>query len=415
MLENLSNIILKEIKELLRDPKILIGMILVPSLTLPVMGFFMNIAVSSTEESLKNISVLIVDFDQGPVAQNFASFLDSVPGVKAIKLNVSNIQEAVDYMLQTNNTNLIVIPPDFSNQILNGNYASLETYTVFQGKGIAEQASSSVIVSLIDAFKKSLVPDPFQINQQTVIKGKIVHVSPGVIFSSQMAQFMGIPIGMTMLIMFSMQIAATSIASEKEEKTLEMLLTMPIDRLTILTGKLTSSILIAIAGSIAYILGANYYMSSFMFGLPLEGVDLSELGLTPTPFGYFLIGISLFVSMLSALALAATISIFAEDVRSAQTLIGYLYMPILIPMILLMFTDLSVLPLPVRIVLLAIPYTHPILSAKVVTIGDYLTIIGGIAYVTVFTIVLLYIAAKVFSTEKILTAKIQLRKIRRKT
>jgi len=40
--------------------------------------------------------------------------------------------------------------------------------------------------------------------------------------------------------------------------------------------------------------------------------------------------------------------------------------------------------------------------------GDYLTPILGIGYVTIFTLVILYIAAKLFATEKILTAKIRI-------
>ena len=40
------------------------------------------------------------------------------------------------------------------------------------------------------------------------------------------------------MLTYSMQIAATSVAMEKEEKTLETLLTVPVDRFAILMGKL---------------------------------------------------------------------------------------------------------------------------------------------------------------------------------
>ena len=83
-----------------------------------------------------------------------------------------------------------------------------------------------------------------------------------------------------------MQIAATSVASEKEEKTLETLLSLPISRFTILFGKLAGSTIVAAVGAIAIIIGFNYYMGSFMvmgdMGVP---VDLAAIGLAPTPLG----------------------------------------------------------------------------------------------------------------------------------
>ena len=83
-------------------------------------------------------------------------------------------------------------------------------------------------------------------------------------------------------------------------------------------------------------------------------------------------------------------------------------------MFIAMFTDFNALPLAAKAVLLAIPYTHPMLAAQTTLTGDYLTAALGIVYVTLFTVVLLYIAAKLFATEKILTAKLRLRGLRRR-
>ncbi|NWG11378.1 hypothetical protein HXY33_06510 [Candidatus Bathyarchaeota archaeon] len=46
--------------------------------------------------------------------------------------------------------------------------------------------------------------------------------------------------------------------------------------------------------------------------------------------------------------------------------------------------------------------------------GDYLTPILGIAYVSVFTIILMYAASRLFATEKILTAKLKFRGLRKR-
>jgi len=224
-----------------------------------------------------------------------------------------------------------------------------------------------------------------------------------------MSQYIGMPLGVIMLIVVAMQIAATAVASEKEEKTLETMLTVPISRFTILVGKLAGSVIVAAVGAIAYMAGFTYYMGSFTAAFPSQaGVDLASLGLTLTVPAYLVLGASLFVSLLSALALAIAISSFAEDVRSAQTMVGYLYVMLFVPMIFLAYADINALPLALQLALFAIPFTHPMLAARAAFTEEYTMAVFGIVYVSVFTVVVLYIAAQIFTTEKILTMRLRL-------
>ena len=427
MFKGLFNIIVKEVKELVRDPKILLGMIIVPLIMFPLMGFAIQTSMETAEESMRSISIAVMDLDEGPVAENLTNFLIAL-NVIIVEVDDLNFTEAVNYVQQSNVTGLVVIPSDFSNNITEGLKAELDVYTVFRSGGIVESTSSSMISALFETFEEGLVVqkvgekfpetretvlNPIEMSEKSIIKGKPVNVNPSVLFGLMVLQSTGMPVGIMMLLIFAMQLAATSVASEKEEKTLETLLTLPINRFTILAGKLTGSIVVAVIGAAAYIVGFNYYMSSFMGMMPTEiGVDLATIGLAPTPISYLLLGVSLFVSLLSALALAISISIFAEDVRGAQALVGPLSMLLVFPMIIMMFTDVYALPFPLMIVLLAIPFTHPMLASKVAFTGDYLTAVIGIAYVSIFTIVVLYIAARLFGTEKILTAKLKFRKLR---
>ena len=78
-----------------------------------------------------------------------------------------------------------------------------------------------------------------------------------------------------------------------------------------------------------------------------------------------------------------------------------------------MYLDVSSLSLPLQILIFAIPYSHPILAARAAITGDYTIAIGGIIYVSIFTVAILYVAARFFATEKVLTARIKLRKLRK--
>ena len=412
MFRGLGNVIIKEVKELIRDPKILLGVILVPALMFPIMGLAVQTSMRATEERIKDIWIAVMDLDRGNVTNRLKEFLTN-QNITLYEIDITDFDEALKYVQGSNVTALMVMPQGFSYNITSHSPAKLEVYGVFRGSGLTESTALSVVNTLVESFKRFLVPDPFYAQQQSIVKGKSVPVNPNALFSAMISQSMGMPIGIMMLLIFAMQLAATSVASEKEEKTLETLLTLPINRFTILAGKMTGSIIVAVIGAIAYLVGAMYYMGSFMGMMPAEiGVDLAAIGLAPTPIAYLLLGVSLFMSLLSALALAVSISVFAEDVRGAQALVGPLTMLFVFPMLFTMFTDIYSLPFPLMIVLLAIPFTHPMLASNVAFTGDYLTAIIGIVYMSIFTIVVLYIAARIFGTEKILTAKLKFRKLR---
>ena len=425
MLKGLFNIIVKEVKELVRDPKILLPMIIIPLIMFPLMGFAIQISMEAAEESRGEISIAVIDLDGGPVAESLRINLTDW-NAKIVQVDDPNLTKAINYVQESNLTGLIVIPSGFSQNITEGGTSELEVYTPYRGGGITETTSSSAVSSLLSFFENNLVDqridekfteppttvlNPIDLSEKSIIKGKGVDVPPNVLFGLVISQSTIMPVGIMMLLIFAMQLAATAVASEKEEKTLETLLTLPINRFMILAGKLTGSIIVAVVGAVAYLIGFSYYMNSFTGIIPGEaGVDLAAIGLAPTLLSYSLLGLSLFMALLSALALAISISVFAEDVRGAQALVGPLSILFVFPMIFSLFTDIYALPFPLSIILLAIPFTHPMLAANVAFTGNYLVAIGGIVYMAIFTVAVLYIAARLFGTEKILTAKLKFKR-----
>jgi len=410
LLRGLRNIVVKEVKELLRDPKILLGMLLVPLVMFPLIGMVMQSAASSVKESLQQISASVVDFDHGNYSRNLVAFLKNM-GVNVTELNVWSLDSALQAMMEDKISILVVIPDGFSENMTRKLEARVEVYGVFTGKGLVEGVGTSAISSLLEVWKSQYAP--LVVASKSIVKGKVVNMGPESLSSLVMSQYFMMPLAVVMLIVLAMQLAATSMASEKEEKTLETLLTLPVDRFTILIGKLSGSVVVAAAGAVGYILGFSYYMASFSAFMPSQiGVELSELGLAPTPLSTLLMGVSMFISLISALALAVIISVFTEDVRGAQAVIGYVSPLLFIPMFVLMLTDLGSLPMPLQIVLLAIPFSHPVLASRAAFTENYALIVGGIIYVSLFTAAILYLAAKLFSTEKILTAKLRLKKFR---
>ena len=416
MLKGFQTILIKELKELIRDPKILIGMIVLPIVIFPVFGLVLGYAVESAQEQAQRATLLVVNNDGGNWSQAFIDYLNST-GMKTAVINNLTAEQVVtqDLLEQNNSTQFIEIPDGFSvnmTEHTSGNIAiraTINSYGVFQGGSIFSDIGSATISTLITSFNRVIAPNVLYTTQSTIIKGEIQEgVDPATLSGLLLSQSLALPITIMIMLTYAMQIAATSVAMEKEEKTLETLLTVPVDRFAILMGKLSSTIIVAGVASITVLIGYNYMLGSFTMGIPTEtAIDLVNLGLVPSPVGYLLLGISLFITLLSALALAVIMSAFSEDVRGAQALVGYVYPLIFIPSFVLIYLDINTLPLALKAILYAIPYSHPVIASKAVVLGDYATVIFGIIYVAAFTVVIMYVASRLFATEKILTAKLK--------
>ena len=419
MLKGFQNILVKELKELVRDPKILLGMIFVPLIMFPVLGAIMSFAMQSAQEQAEKATLLVLNNDGGNWSEFFTDILSY--SVKVSVVNNKTTEKALDLLSDYNATQFIEIPSGFSENMTEHIHdpnvtACVNFYGVFSGGGMFESISSSLIDNLVYAFNRVVAPDAVHTKKSAIIHGNIERgVDPAVLSGLMISQAIAMPVTIMILVSYSMQIAATSVAMEKEEKTLETLLSLPVDRFAILMGKLSGSILVAAVGALTCMIGLNFYVGSFSAIISADtSLDLVSLGLAPSLFGYLLLGISLFVTLLSALALAVIMSAFAEDVRGAQSLVGFIYPLIFIPSLLLMYLDVNSLPFALRIFLYAIPYCHPLIAAKAVTMGDYLTVVLGIVYVTAFTLVIMYGASRLFATEKILTAKLRFKWLRRR-
>lgn len=422
MLKGFGNVLVKELKELARDPKILLGMIVVPLLMFPALGGIMSFAVQSAQEQAQKATLLVANNDGGNYSRIFIANLSQY--VRTFVVNDTTPQEVISQNLlaEYNSTQFIEIPSGFSinlTKYLNADpniTAEVNTYSIFSGSGVFEGVGSSSIINFfVEAFNRQFAPNLVYQTPSSIIKGQIAYgVDPQQLSTLMISQAIAMPITIMILLTYSMQIAATSVAMEKEEKTLETLLTMPVDRFAILMGKLSGSIVIAGVGALTYMIGFNFYMGGFAsLGTAGASIDLAKYGLVPTVLGYTLLGVSLFVTLLSALALAVVLSAFAEDVRSAQSLVGYVYPLLFVPSFLLIYIDVNTLPIWLRAIIYAIPFSHPVIASRAVTVGDYVTAGLGIVYVAAFTIGIMYVASRLFATEKILTAKFKFKGLRR--
>ena len=189
-------------------------------------------------------------------------------------------------------------------------------------------------------------------------------------------------------------------ALEKENKTLETLLTLPVKRSSIVAGKIIASAVIGLMLAVIYMIGMSYYISSFQFE---GGVSVASLNLGLSPIDILLIGVLVFVTLIAALAFCMLLGTMAKNFKSAQTLTFPVAVLVLIPMFITMFKDFDTLPAGLQAVLFGIPFSHPMMAPRALIFDDYLMVISGIIYVTIFAIILIAIVVWIFKTDRLLT------------
>lgn len=426
-MNKLWSLVVKEVKELIRDPKILIGVVLMPIIIFPIMGSAIQVSQESVQRAVRGASFAVWSDDDGVVTDALMTYLYTDNLV--VPIEAVNLEDALSQFTETDSSSLIYVPPGYNDNVTLGQQGRLKVYANLRKLNMAETQSTDVVSSLINVYNyyfsiqkiENLIEsadargtplgyrNPISIDYASILKGNVLEIPPMAIFSLVMSQSIMLPIMVMMMVMFAIQMAATSIALEKEQKTLEILMTLPVSRMTILGGKLSGSIVIALAGSVSYLLGFGSYMNSaFSFVPEAQSMSLTDVNMGITPVGFLLIGVVIFVTLIAALAMALSVAVFADNVRSAQSFTGALITPIMIPALVLMFSDIEMLPTSFQYLMLAIPYTHTMIATKAAFLGEYFVVMRSIFFISIWTVALLYIAARIFSTERIITARFTL-------
>ena len=405
------NIIRKEIREMFTRSTI------IPVVVLALIFGAMGNMLSGAEEEATSAPVIgLVIEDDGELA---SLAFDTIFDRSRLVYNGTDVTDGLDAVKEYEGTALLRIPSTFTDDIMEGSPGMISVYWVMKGAGLLDSISSSAVdavlwhvdraISLrLIEMNASVDPDfalaPTMRSDMTIFGDKEMDgVSPGELSAMLSAQSFMVPLIIMMLILAAGGTVISSMGMEKENKTLETLLTLPVRRSSIVTGKLVAGALIGLVVAAIYMVGFNYYMSAFSGS---STIDLEEYGLVLSPIDYLLVGLSLFVTLIAALSMCMVLGTFAKNFKSAQTLTMPITFLAMVPMFMIIFKDFSTLPLPGQIVLFAIPFSHPMMAMRALMFDDYGLVLAGIAYVTLFAIGMIALTVWIFGTDRLLTGRI---------
>jgi ABC-2 type transport system permease protein len=409
----IGNIIKKEFKELFTLST------LIPIVVIAIVFAFVGQTIGNIGETMEEKPVIgIVDMDDG----DFSDIAMSVLTEKSeVIYNGSDAEQGLEEVREENGVALLVIPENFSQNIYANHPGEIEIYWIMRGAGMMDSISSGVVEGLIQAvnqgistkliqedssFDPAIVLAPTQRVETTFFKGKEIEgLSSSQLGNMLSSQSIVIPIVVMMLIIMAGASVISSMGMEKENKTLETLLTLPVRRSHIVIGKIVGSALVGMIMAAIYMIGFSRYMSSFQ----ISDINLADFGLALTMQDYLLIGISLFTALLAGLSLCIVLGTFAKNYRSAQTLIFPITALAMISVFITMFKDFDTIPAVLRILVFAIPFSHPMMAMRALMMDNYWLVIGGVAYTAVFTVIMIVVAVRIFNSDRLLTGSVQKR------
>lgn len=422
-MKKFTNLLKKEIKELITRQ--LIGSLI---LTLVLFYFIGNIARSEMGKVQGVKDIYILDLDEsdlsGEILRNlaFANFRINQVSVKDKDLAIDLVKKDSKISL------LLIIPKGFASSVSSFQPKEIETYSFIRSFSMSSSINSEIVNQIIvsinnylsDNILKTKLPDlspkiiknPIRNRNFIVVKDRIAEGSITDVNNFVYSQSIFVPIILMMIIVFSSQMVLSAIAMEKQDKTLETLLTVPISRNHIVIAKMLASGIVGLVSAGIYMIGFRFYMGGFMGNTPNAQINevVQKLNLRFTADSYILLGISLFLAILCALALATILGVLTEDLKSAQSASFPLVFLVLIPYFLTILSDINSLELPLRVIVLAIPFTHPFLASQNLIFGNYAVVLYGILYMLVVFMILVFIAGRIFSTDRVLTMKLGFRK-----
>lgn len=426
-MSHMTSIIRKELRELLTPGSVVSVLIMV--VLLASLGGLIGGEVDSAAEP--PTFGLVVDegeyYDGWDPYQSLSDYYSNAgydPSQKIVLLDCGRDSDSIlSAMDELGLSNVIVIPDKetVAECIRNNEVIDVQQYYRYEPTGMfGSTVSTTVMSSLISVLNASLsavlqtgdvdydfIMSPISSGGDsisTIVNGTVhSNVTPSQISNEITSQTLMIPIVIMIIIMMVGSIVISSIGSEKENKTLETLLTMPIKRTSIVSGKIVAAAIVGLVYGLAYMVGMSFYMGSLMGDMGSSGVDMQALGMSLDATDWVLVMASMFLSIVCALGICMILGAFAKNYKSAQTMTMPISILAMIPMFVIMFTGWYGAGGFIQAITFTIPFSHPMMAMQALMNGDVTLVLGGIAYMAVFAVATILITVRLYNSDILIT------------
>lgn len=439
-----GNLLKKELSELITKQAI-ISMVFV----LVLFVFMGQIMGHSMEEGFDTSTLNICIKDDSDFTKNV---IDRIKADETTELNIVDIQSDnyYDELERLDLKYVVIIPEGYGDSIVNekksGQLIFASKVSLGFSAAMSSISSSDAVSTIIDhsadeAMESiyglteediALITSPANTVEFSAANGRSVEISAAAVSSIVMMESMIAPFAIFFLLLLASQMIMTAISTEKIDKTLETLLSTPVSRMTVLTAKMVAAIISALLNAVFMIVGFGIYMVSIMGGamsgatngsanisdiagmtnVPDAGAltdalstadAISQLGFSLSGMDILLFGLQLFLTLAIGLSISLILGATATDVKSVQTLVMPIMIAVMIPFFVTMFMDFGEMPVAAKVIMFLIPFTHSYIALTNLLSGDMIMYWGGLAYQIVFFAVCMFLAVRMFTSDKLFT------------
>lgn len=431
------NLLKKELTELINF-QMLAGLVATVVIFM-VLGGFMKTTINEAVDESENVTINICDRDQTEfteeIIKNMKNGNQGADSNVSAKVNIIECEgDNYSDILEINDiSSLVIIPEGFTDTLGNKEQPELIRVSrmtsaatmsnIDSGSDSAVNFIQSCISSAIAAEtgmnenQYKLMERPVILTENTVIDDKEARIAPDSIMSKIMMQNMVLPLIVFVLIMFTSQMLMTSISNEKIDKTLETLLSAPVSRLSVVGAKMLAAAVVALINAAVYMLA----FSTFVSGATNEVTEtvaqaagtsltveqaMEQLGLNLGITDYLLVGVQLFCTIMICLSVSLILGALVNDAKNVQNMLMPIMMCAMLPFIISVLADINSLPFVLRIIIYAIPFTHTFTAVPNLMFGNTALFIGGLVYQIVICILFIFLALRLFMSDKMLTVSI---------
>lgn len=432
-----GNLLKKELGELITKQAI-ISMVFI----LVLFVFMGQIMGKAMEESFDTSTITLCNRDNTEFTN---LLLDAITADGSTSINYVDIQgdDYASELKRLDIKNAVIIPEGYADSVLKeqkpADIIFVSTVSTGGFSSTMSSISASDVISVIqnettdEILLKTYglsdeevarVKEPTALVEYAVSGGKTAKISASSLQAVLMMQSMIAPFVIFFLLLMAAQMIMTAISTEKIDKTLETLLSTPVSRMTVLMAKMTAAVISALMNAVVMMIGFVCYMSGMMGTLTNEITDsvnsaaavsdttvsvtqaMSDLGLVLSPVSYVLFGLQLFFTVAIGLAISLILGAMATDVKSVQTLTMPIMIAVMIPFFITMFLDYSEMSAGFKAVMFIIPFTHSYTALTNLMNGDMIMFWAGLAYQVVFFAVCMFLAVRMFTTDKLFTMSV---------
>jgi ABC-2 type transport system permease protein len=284
MFSRLAPLIKKEVRQILRDKRVLVILTLVPAIMLLINGFALNLDV-------RNIRLAIVDQDRSSFSRQFVnSFITS--GYFELRAAPTTTKEAQELLDAGAITVVLVIPAGFGSDVLADESAKIQVLVDGMDSNSATTIIGYVQVITLQYSQKILMEQFARMGMEAYVP---VRLEARMWYNPELRSAKFLVPGLIGFILAITAVIATSlsIVREKERNTIEQISVAPIKPMELIVGKMTPYVFISLIAA-ALVIVAAYVL----FDVEVKGSLLHLFGATLL-FIIAALGIGLFVSTIA--------------------------------------------------------------------------------------------------------------------